>query len=44
MLIRKLGLMGGVGEGVDRDENKAMHYWELAAMGGHAIARHYLGE
>jgi TPR repeat protein len=31
------------GEGVERDEKKAMQYYELAAMGGAAIARHNLG-
>ena len=31
------------GEGVRRDEKKAIHYWELAAMGGDAIARYNLG-
>ena len=31
------------GNGVGRDEKKANHYWELAAIGGHVIARHNLG-
>ena len=31
------------GNGVVRDEKKAASYWELAAMEGHAIARHNLG-
>ena len=31
------------GRGVERDEKKAKHYWELAAMGGHVLARHNLG-
>ena len=31
------------GNGVERDENKAYHYWELAAMGGDVDARHNLG-
>ena len=31
------------GQGVERDEKKAEHYFVLAAMGGHAIARHNLG-
>ena len=31
------------GRGVERDEKKANHYYELAAMGGIAIARHNLG-
>ena len=31
------------GNGVERDEKKAVHYFELAAMGGDVIARHNLG-
>ena len=31
------------GNGVERDEKKAVHYWELAAMEGHAMARHNVG-
>ena len=31
------------GEGVARDEKKAKHYYELAAMGGDEPARHNLG-
>ena len=31
------------GNGVGRDEKKSMHYYELAAMEGHAMARHNLG-
>ena len=31
------------GRGVERDEKKARHYWELAAMRGHVKARHNLG-
>ena len=31
------------GEGVDVDKKKAIHYWELAAMGGVTEARHNLG-
>ena len=31
------------GRGVERDEKKAIHYWELAAMGGDEYARHNLG-
>lgn len=31
------------GRGVERDEQKAKHYWELAAMGGDAKARNNLG-
>jgi len=31
------------GRGVGVDMEKATHYWELAAMGGHVYARHNLG-
>ena len=31
------------GRGVERDEKKAAHYYELAAMRGHVSARHNLG-
>lgn len=31
------------GRGVERDAEKAKHYWELAAIGGDIIARHNLG-
>ena len=31
------------GEGVERDEKKAIHYWELAAMNGSALSRFNLG-
>ena len=31
------------GDGVEVDEKKAVHYWELAAMGGSSIARYNLG-
>ena len=31
------------GRGVEKSEKKAMHYWELAAMGGVVEARHNLG-
>ena len=31
------------GRGVERDEKKANHYYELAAMGGNSMARHNLG-
>ena len=31
------------GEGVGRDDNRKYHYFELAAMGGFAPARHNLG-
>ena len=32
-----------LGNGVERDEKKARHYWELAAMGGDLDARYNLG-
>ena len=31
------------GRGVEQDQKKAMHYWELAAMKGDAGSRHILG-
>ena len=31
------------GNGVEMNEKKAMHYWELSAMGGASPARHNLG-
>ena len=31
------------GNGVERDTKKKYYYWELAAMEGHAVARHNLG-
>jgi len=31
------------GEGAEADKKKAMHYWELAAVGGDVQARHNLG-
>ena len=31
------------GNGVERDMKKALHYWELAAMGGSMNARHNVG-
>ncbi|KAL7539014.1 hypothetical protein ACHAWF_006269 [Thalassiosira exigua] len=31
------------GDVVEQDTNKAGHYWELAAMGGHAKSRYILG-
>ena len=31
------------GEGVEKDENKAKYYFELAAMGGNVCARHNIG-
>ena len=38
-----IGMAYYLGEGVERDEKKAMHYFELAAMGGDTGARHNLG-
>ena len=38
-----IGLAYYEGDGVERDEGKANHYWELAAMGGDAVARIPLG-
>ena len=31
------------GQGVDKDVLKAIHYFEIAAIGGHEVARHNLG-
>ena len=31
------------GNGVARDTKKKYYYWELAAVGGHAVARHNIG-
>ena len=38
-----IGMAYDLGYGVERDEKKAVHYWELAAIGGHVVARHNLG-
>ena len=38
-----LGIVYGNGMGVEIDEEKAKHYWELAAMNGNVKARHNLG-
>ena len=38
-----LGLAYMIGRDVERDSKKAMHYWELAAMGGDAMTRYNLG-
>ena len=38
-----IGLMHSVCEGVHVDMKKAVHYWELAARGGHVESRHNLG-
>ncbi|EJK49512.1 hypothetical protein THAOC_31605 [Thalassiosira oceanica] len=39
----ELGTCYSKGEGVAQDKSKAHRYFELAAMQGHVIARHYLG-
>ena len=31
------------GDGVQEDKPKGIHYWQLAAMKGHAVSRHNLG-
>ena len=38
-----IGIAHDSGSGVERDETKANHYYELAAMGGDPYARHNLG-
>ena len=38
-----IGSAYGLGEGVERDEKMAKHYFELAAMEGDSYARHNLG-
>ena len=37
-----LGVVYGTGNGVEIDEKKAKHYYELAAMNGYVAARHNL--
>jgi tetratricopeptide (TPR) repeat protein len=39
----RLGWMYEDGEGVEKDEEKAVFHYEKAAIGGHHIARHNLG-
>ena len=39
----QLSLMHAEGEVVEKDEKKALHHAEQAAIGGHPIARHNLG-
>ena len=39
----RLSLLYHDGEGVEKDEKKALHHAEKAAIGGHPIARHNLG-
>ena len=38
-----IGVAYNNGNGVERDEKKAVHYWELGAMGGDVEARYNLG-
>lgn len=38
-----IGIMYNIGDGVERDLDKAIHHWKLAAMGGHEMARQHLG-
>ncbi len=38
-----LGVMYGAGQGVEKDEEKTVHHWEKAAIGGHPFARYNLG-
>ena len=38
----RLGCMYGNGEGVEKDEEKAVYHSETAAIGGHPMARHNL--
>ncbi len=39
----ELGLMYSKGEGVEKDEKKAVYHWEKAAIGGHPAGRYNLG-
>ena len=41
--VYQLGVRYFYGEGVEKDENKAMYHWKVAAIGGHERARFYLG-
>jgi len=43
MAYCNIGFAYGSGEGVEVDEKKANHYYELAAMAGDVHARHNLG-
>ena len=38
-----IGYAYKIGNGVERDMKKAVHYWELSAMGGNLHARNNLG-
>ena len=42
-ILLQYGCAYYTGNGVERDETKANHYWELAAIGGDGDARHNLG-
>lgn len=37
------GIVYNTGDGVEKNEYKAIHHWKLAAMKGHEMARHILG-
>jgi TPR repeat protein len=39
-----VGLMYRNGEGVEKDEEKKVHHWEIAAIGGNPTARHFLAQ
>ena len=39
-----IGFAHDNGEGVERNEKKAIHYYQLAAMRGNSFARHNLGD
>ena len=41
--INSIGYAYNLGRGVERDEKKSIHYYELAAMGGNVYARYNLG-
>ena len=41
--ITNVGYFYDIGIGVERDEEKAMYHYELAAMKGDMLARHNLG-
>lgn len=41
--IYQLGVCYFYGKGVEKDENKAIYHWKVAAIGGHERARYYLG-
>ena len=43
MAYCNIGYAYNNGEGVEVDDKKATHYYELAAMGGNEVARHNLG-